>query len=151
MTAGIQIDYFQTSITGVYGRAHQVTFEAGLLLQISENCRAAAHVFNPVRQGVGQDEEKIPTLFRLGAGYLISESLLLCIEAEKDLERPLTPKAAMEYELVPLLFLRTGVSLNPLQHSFGVGYTWKDLQVDAAFSFHPLLGSVPNFSLTYAF
>ena len=151
LAAGIQIDYFHTRIAGIYGSDHLLTFEAGLHLRINERCVAGAHVFNPVRQGMGQYDEKISVVIRLGAGYDFSDRLLLCIEAEKDMEKPLVPKLALEYELVPFFHLRTGISLNPVQNAFGMGYTWNDLQADVAFLFHPLLGNIPNFSLTYAF
>jgi len=60
-------------------------------------------------------------------------------------------KAALEYELTPCFCLRSGLSLDPLLHCFGLGYAWSSFQADLAFSFHPLLGRLSNFSLSYVF
>jgi len=151
LTAGIQLDYFHTRIAGIYGRQRLFTFEAGVQYRVNEKWQLGAHLFNPVRQKAGLYEEAAPCILRLGAAWRFSENLLFCLEAEKDLEQQVMPKMAIEYELVPLLFLRTGIALEPVLNSFGVGYCWQELQADLAFSFHPSLGQVSNFSLTYAF
>ena len=151
LTAGIQLDYFHTRITGIYGHGRKLTFEAGVQYRVNEKWFLGGHLFNPLPQKTGRYEESAPSIFRLGAACRFSERLLFCLEMEKDPKQELIPKMAMEYELVPLLFLRTGIALQPLLNSFGVGYCWQGLQADVAFSFHPSLGHVPNFSLTYAF
>lgn len=151
LTAGIQLDYFYTRITGIYGRQRLLTFEAGMQYRVNEKWRLGVHLFNPVPQKRGRYEEPTPRIFRLGAACQFSENLLFCLEAEKDAEQEMIPKMAIEYELVPLLNLRTGIALYPFLNYFGVGYSWQGLQADLAFSFHPALGHVPNFSLTYAF
>jgi hypothetical protein len=151
LTAGIQLDYFHTRITGVYGHRRHLTFEAGAQYRVNEKWYLGAHLFNPFRQKSGPYQEAAPSVYRLGAACRFAQNLLFCLEVEKDPEQPLIPKMAMEYELVPLLFLRTGIALHPMLNCFGVGYGRPGLQADVAFSFHPALGYVPNFSLTYAF
>ena len=151
LAAGIQLDYFHTRISGIYGSVHQLTFEVGVHFRINEQWSVATHLFNPLAR-VGEVKGKpLPVIFRLGAAWKPSLALLMLVEVEKDLEQQAIPKLAAEYELIGNFHLRTGVSLNPALHCFGLGYAWKGFQVDLAFSFHPTLGRIPNFALSYAF
>jgi len=152
-TAGVQIDYFNTTIAGIYGESHYLTFETGLHYRINKRWCVGAHLFNPVRTFSGGKHQAVqmPTVFRAGAGVSFSGRGFLCFEAEKDLGKKVIPKLALEYELAPKFYVRTGVSLNPVLNCFGMGYTWKGLQADIAYAFHPFLGRIPNFSMTYAF
>jgi len=151
LTAGIQLDYFHTRITGIYGRQTLLTFEAGVQYRVNEKWRLGVHLFNPIPKKRVRYEEPTPRIYRLGAAYQFSENLLFCLEVENDPKKELISKMAIEYELVPLLSLRTGIAFRPFLNYFGMGYRWQGLQADLAFSFHPTLGHVPNFSLTYAF
>ncbi|MGM0530615.1 MAG: hypothetical protein ACQER7_04630 [Bacteroidota bacterium] len=151
MAAGIQIDYFNTRITGIYGKADILTFEAGLMFKMMDHVYVGTHVFNPVRVGIGEAEEKIPTIFRLGVGYRFTEDMLVCVEGEKDLERAVMPRMGIEYQPLGQVFIRAGMSVNPVMNFFGLGYSWKSFHADVAFSYHQILGYMPEFSMNYAF
>jgi len=146
--AGIQIDYFHTGISGIYGSSHQLTFEAGMHLRVNEQWSLATHFFNPLDPF---SEGQLPAVFRLGVGWKPSEKLLLLAEMEKDPDRQAIPKMAVEYTLGGMFCLRSGISFNPVLHCFGVGYAWSGFQADLACSFHPVLGHTPNLALSYAF
>jgi len=150
-SAGIQLDYFHTRISGIYGSAHQLTFEAGMHFRVNGQWSVGTHFFNPLGAIKGGNGELLPVIFRLGALWKPSAPLLMLVEVEKNLEKQAIPKLAAEYQLISNFCLRTGVSLNPALHFFGLGYARKGLQADLAFSFHPTLGSIPNFALSYAF
>jgi hypothetical protein len=149
--AGIQMDYLSTKISGIYGTASMLTFEAGIMVRIMEQMYLGAHVFNPVQWRTGVYEGKIPVIFRIGAGYGFSESVWISLEMEKQAVKPVMPKLGIEYEPVDRFFIRSGISVNPLMNHFGVGYTWQSLQADIAFGYHHILGYLPDFSLKYAF
>lgn len=151
MAAGIQIDYFNTKITGIYGRADILTFEAGLMFKMMDHLYIGTHVFNPARVGIGEVKENIPTVFRLGVGYRFTEDVLFCLEGEKDMERALIPRVGLEYQPVIGFFIRTGMSVNPVMNFFGLGYSWESFRADMAFSYHQILGYMPDFSLRYEF
>ena len=151
LAAGVQIDYFNTRITGIYGSADVLTFEAGMMYKVTEQFYVGSHVFNPVRMGIGEMEEAIPTVFRLGIGYHFTETVLVCLEAEKDLEKEVIPKVGIEYQPLGGVFIRTGMSANPVMNFFGMGYSWSSFHVDVAFSYHQILGYLPDFSLRYEF
>lgn len=150
ISGGIQIDYLSTSITE-YGTAGALTFELGLMIKLSQQLSAAAHVFNPVPISSGFQDEKIPTLFRLGLSYEPGEKIILLAEAEKDIDRPARIKAALEYKIVDALHLRGGVATNPSQYSFGVGLNVQHLKIDIASSYHQILGFTPGLSVNYVF
>jgi hypothetical protein len=151
LAAGVQLDYFNTRITGIYGKADLLTFEAGILIRIPENFYLGTHVFNPLRIETGTNNENVPSMFRFGAGYLLNEKALICLEAEKASDRKVIPKLGMEYQPVDDFFIRAGISVNPVMNYFGLGYSWKSLQADLAFSYHRTLGYLPDFSLCYEF
>jgi hypothetical protein len=68
VSGSIQLDYLSTSISD-YGTSSAFTAELGLLLKISDQLSAGAHVFNPYPIKSGFGDEKIPTLFQLGLSY----------------------------------------------------------------------------------
>ncbi|MBS1656722.1 MAG: hypothetical protein JST18_01350 [Bacteroidetes bacterium] len=150
ISGGIQIDYLSTSVAE-YGTGGALTFEAGLMIKISQQLSAAAHVFNPVPISSGFQDEKIPTLFRFGLSYEPGEKILLLAEAEKDIDHPARIKAGIEYQIADVLHLRGGVATNPSQYSFGVGLNVQHLKIDIASSYHQILGFTPGLSVNYVF
>jgi hypothetical protein len=150
ISGGIQIDYLSTSISE-YGTAAALTFELGLLVKINEQLSTAVHVYNPVAVKSGFDDEKIPTLFRLGLSYEAGKKVLLISEVAKDIDFPARFKAGVEYKIIDVLSLRGGIATNPSQYSLGVGINVKHLKIDLASSYHQLLGFTPAFSLNYVF
>jgi len=150
ISGGIQIDYLSTSISE-YGTASAFTFEAGLLVKITDQLSTAVHVFNPIAIKSGFDDEKIPTLFRLGLSYEPGKKILLTAEAEKDIDFPARFKAGIEYKMIDQLYLRGGIATNPSQYSFGVGLNVGNLKIDFASSYHQVLGLTPGISVNYVF
>ena len=150
-SAVIQLDYFRTRISGCPGRVDALSFEAGVQFRVNAQWLVAAHFFNPLTWEVTGNDHFLPSIFRVGAGWQPAGPWLMLVEVEKELERPAVPKLALEHELAPGLFLRTGISWNPVLQCFGLGYCWKGFQLDLAFCVHPYLGSEPNFSLSYVF
>ena len=145
------MDYLNTHIGREYGQAHTLTFEAGLMIQLNQKLYIGTQVFNPVRIGIGKIQEPLMTTFRLGGGYFISNQILLCLEAEKDIEQPLITRFGTEYTPFDSFSFRAGIAVNPVMNYFGLGYQWKSFQADLAFSYHNLLGYIPDFSLSYEF
>jgi len=57
----------------------------------------------------------------------------------------------VEYNIGDLVYLRGGMSVNPLQQHAGFGLRWQHFTFDAAATFHPQLGTTPQIGLCYAF
>ena len=146
---GIQLNYLHTQIAGDYGNADAVNFEIGILSQPIENLFIGAHVYNPSHSKMG--EEKIPTLFKLGASYLFSEKVLFGIETETDMNHDAVFKAGLNYQLIDFVSLQAGVSSNPSNYSFGVGFHFKSIHAHVGFLKHQTLGFTPSFTLSYGF
>ncbi len=148
LSIGAQFDYLGYSIPE-YGNKALFTFELGIQAQLIENLVVAAHVFNPVRQEIVEDE-KVPSVFKLGAGYLPFEKLTITGEFEKDIDMDMTFKMGIEYFLVDIFCLRAGVSTDPFLNSFGMGLKLKNgLMIDLASSYHHTLGFTPAISISF--
>lgn len=149
-SAGIQLDYLTTSIGEDYGSKSVVTFEFGLRSQLNENLCIAAHVFNPIRVKIASyDDERIPTIFKLGLSYTFSKNIIAVIETEKDINYKAVVKAGLEYQIIKEASVRIGITTNPCIYTFGFGLILKKFKIDFASSIHQVLGYSPQISLIY--
>ena len=149
---GGQLDYFYTHIDGEYGQKGVAAGELGILAEPIDNLFIGAHVFNLWYTKLSTYEnEYMPTIFKLGASYLLYEKALLSIEAEKDLDLDIIFKTGLELELLKDFHFRAGIATNPTIYSFGLGYVFKSFQMDIGFSRHPVLDYSPAISIVYAF
>ncbi len=150
-SAGVQLDYLNTFINDdFYGSHTTFAVEAGLLAEPLKNFRIGLHVYNLSRAKLAQyADEKIPTIFRLGASYKFSDKLFWSLEEEKDIDQKAIFKSGLEYHVVDALYLRGGIGSNPSLFSFGFGLKIGKLMLDVAASYHQVLGFSPAVSLTY--
>jgi hypothetical protein len=150
---GIQIDYLQTHIAEGYGNYNAVAAEIGLMTRPLKNLFVGFHVFNPANyvKQKSLPEEKIPTIVRFGLKYSFDGKALLLFETEKDIDQKPVFKGGIEIEMLHKLFLRGGYASVFNQYSFGLGYKFKGIIADIAFSRHYILGFTPHASLGYEF
>ena len=149
---GVQLNYqyiqFQES---EYGRKGFITGEVGFMADISENLTIGAHIFNPGFVKVAEfDDERIPIIMRLGGNYKFSDKFKTLFEIEKDIQHNAEIKLGGEYQAHKKIYLRAGVSTEPFQNSFGIGFNHSNLKIDIAAAYHSTLGYSPNISLTYS-
>ena len=151
-SAGIKFDYLNTYFSEEYGNKGTFIAELGLLAKPAEHLYIGGHIYNINRAKIAAyNDERIPTLLTVGIAYEFSEKVLCTVEAEKDLEYKAIYKAGMEYRFMENLFLRAGVTSNPNQMSFGIGYVYKRIKADIAFSSHQVLGITPHVGFIYEF
>jgi hypothetical protein len=152
-SAGIQLDYLNTFINDdFYGSHSALAVEIGLLAEPLKNFRIGMHVYNLSGAKLAEyADEKIPTIFRLGASYNFSDKLLWTVEEEKDIDRKASFKSGLEYRIAEPLYLRGGISSNPTLVSFGFGLKFNGLMIDFASTYHDVLGFSPAISLSYQF
>lgn len=157
-SVGIQLDYLQTKIAGDYGKKGAVAAEVGLQAEILENLDIGVHIFNPTRAKILEYQiqdaveiERIPTIMRFGINYAFSEKLFVTLETEKDVYFKPIFKAGLEYHPIDILYLRGGVSSNPVNNSFGFGLDMSHFKLDFAASKHQVLGYTTQISLIYNF
>ncbi|NND77197.1 MAG: hypothetical protein HKN39_03365 [Flavobacteriales bacterium] len=152
MALGVQLNYMTITQRGDLGNKNSITAEIGFQAEIMEDLDIGVHVFNPTVSGLTDEPvENIPTVFRVGAKYTISDKVFVVAESEKDTQRPAFFKTGLEYHVHDKLYLRGGVSTNPTQSSFGFGLNLKNVRVDFAASYHQTLHYIPQFSLSYQF
>jgi hypothetical protein len=150
---GIQMDYFHTHFSDDYGTYGNLCAEIGLLCEPVNNLIIGAHIFNLSQsKQKANAEERIPTIIRFGIGYSIGEKAVISAETEKDVRMDAVFKCGIEYIPINGLSLRCGVSTGHIyQYAFGLGYQWKFLSMDMAFSHHKFLGYSPHISIISKF
>lgn len=92
-------------------------------------------------------DERVPTVLRVGLAYRPGKQVLLLAEAEKDVERAAGVKAGLEYQPVPAVAVRLGYASLSQQATGGVGLRAGDFQFDYAAGWHSALGLSQYFSV----
>jgi hypothetical protein len=147
---GVQVGYLNTHFAEEYGNKGTPIAEIGFLSKPAKHLYIGAHIYNITRAKIAAyDDERVPTIIKLGIGYELSERVLCTVEAEKDIEYDPIFRAGIDYRFLDNLFLRAGFSGNPNQISFGLGYSFKRLRADVSFTTHQVLGITPHFALLY--
>lgn len=146
--AGIQLDYFQ-HIQISYGRTGIPVGEIGIITEPVDDLYIGVHVFNPWRASYSDIEESLSSSIRMGAGYHFSKQFIFMFELEKELEQEVLYRAGAEYNIVGGLFLRSGVCVNPVKYSFGLGYELRGILMDVSYISHNILGYYMQFGLAY--
>lgn len=152
ISIGLQIDYLNTYFSEEYGNKGTAIGEVGFLTQPIDNLFIGAHIYNISRSKIAAyDDERIPTLLTVGLAYRFSEKVLCTVETEKDFDYKAMYKVGMEYQFIENLFIRAGVTSNPNQMCFGLGYVYKRIKADISFSTHQVLGISPHVGFIYSF
>ena len=147
ISAGVQTDYFSEKTPGEYDERQSLTFEAGLLIKPSENILVGLHLFNPVPGSLRK--RFLPSSLRAGAGIYLNKLLFACAEAEISTGKDLIIKTGFEYEPVKSLRLRGGFSSENTSFSCGIGYLFKNVQLDFGFAAHDRLGITSSASVIF--
>lgn len=152
ISAGVQVNYLYTYIADDYGETGNLTVEGGFIAEPVDGLFIGAHIYNPTGTKIKTYyDEPVPLIVRLGiAGYL-GERILASVEAVKETDHDAVYRAGVEMGVLGSLFLRTGITSDPVQSSFGIGYVYGGLAADLAFTNHQALGLTPHFSLSYTF
>jgi hypothetical protein len=151
-SAGVGLDLVRILIAEGYGKQLIPTFEAGLMVEISDKLLVGSHVFNPVQSKLADySDERLPSVMSLGFNFLYSENLLLRFECRKVAGLPFTILTGLEYKAIKRITLRTGIATLPFRYSFGLGLDIGYLTIDIAAISHPVLGYSPGISATCPF
>ena len=152
VSMGLQFNYMTIRIGNDYGSQNNLTGEIGLQAEVIEDLILGVHVFNPTQSALGGEiSEEIPTVFKLGALYEVSDKVVVAVESEKDMDQSAIFKTGVEYHIIEKLFVRGGIATNPTYSTVGFGLKLKQFDIDFATNYHQQLGYTPQFSLTYHF
>ncbi len=150
--AGVQLDYLNTFISGSENNLQKITYELGILYYPAENLAVGAHVFNPLPAKSDYNTiNSLPSIFQLGLSYLIREQFLFIVETYKEISEKFIIKTGIEYLPVGQLALRMGISSEPSQYSFGLGYRSKLFWAGLAFTNNQILGLTPHLDVGMSF
>lgn len=151
--ASVQINQMRIKLNQVYGEQSKYNFEVGLLAEIFSEFYLGFHIFNPSQEKFETlyFDEAIPTIARFGFSWHLSKESILNAEIEKDFDNDIQIKFGIEHEFIENLHIRLGVSNHPNQISFGLGYQYKIVKMNLAYSKHQTLGYTPSFDLNISF
>lgn len=151
-SAGVQLNYLSTKIGDIYGSTGGLMASIGIQAKLNDNITFGAHVDNLNRLKLADyNNERVPTIIRLGINYKLSETVITTAEVEKDVDAKYVIKGGVEYHPNDMLYLRAGVSSSPMLGSFGVGIKISEFHIDISSAFHQTLGAIPQLSLSYNF
>ncbi|MGL5016051.1 MAG: hypothetical protein ACRCZM_04545 [Bacteroidales bacterium] len=149
---GVRVNYSLLNQSLENGADGSLLAGIGILYKISDKFNAAISTSNIVNVAVhGIDSQVLPWVIRIGGSYTPNNSFKAFLEVEKVKMLPLIYKIAAEYFLIEDLPLRLGFIGAPFRPTFGAGYSWSQIRVDAAVLYHLSLGIQPGLSLTYTF
>ncbi len=149
--AGVQLAYSYLFCNEKSYRYSQVSFEAGVITQITGDLFLGVHVVDPVTWMAGK-HGGIHTeyaLLQMGLSYLLSDKIILSVQAEKDPVADIQFMAGFEYQISPALSFRSGIRTHPVQVAFGTGTRWHKLFIDLSATMHQQLGWFPQVSLHF--
>lgn len=149
---GAQFDYLNTYVGDNNGSKSGITMEIGFQAKVTNALTIAVHLYNPTRTKLATyNNERVPTIFKLGVQYTFSKNVLAVAEIDKDIYNKPQVKIGVEYKVIKSVFLRGGVSSNPVKSSFGIGAFYKNIKFDLSTSFHQQLGYSPALNISYVF
>lgn len=149
-SAGMQFNYHLLYIGQGYGMAHIFSADAGIRIELGRQLTWALHVSNPVRQKLADfQKEKLPLVLKTGFMYTWNKALIAAAELAKDLDMPFDVRLGMEYLWKEQLALRAGFRTLPLSPSLGIGYRFRGISADMAWSYRPFAGFSPQVSFLW--
>lgn len=153
ISAGMQLNYLSTFIgDNNYGKRGTIAVEAGFTAEVIKNLKLGVHVYNPTRSKTAQyNNERIPTIIKMGLQYTFSDKVFTSLEVEKDIANKPILKIGAEYHIAKEIYVRGGLSTNPSLNAAGFGIELKKFNLDFAAAFHPQLGVSPQVGLRYRF
>jgi len=151
LAISLALKYHQISIP-VYGSAHSFSMDAGIQYQLNERVRFGSSIINPGRSKInGFSDFQLPSSIAVGVGIELSDKVLIASDIDKILGIGVNVRLGMEYQIIQWFYLRGGIASSPYKQSFGFGFKYAKVVLDAAVSSHPKLGYSPNLSVGYEF
>ncbi len=150
LSAGVQLNYLTTHIGDNFGNTSNILGEIGFQYILSPQLTIGAHLYNPYQPNSKNIiHKKAPTIIRFGISYLPSDKIIIAIETEKTVHYNPIFKVGIEYHPVQKIYIRSGVSTNPIFNAAGFGLEFTHFKLDFAASYHQTLGFTPHVSIIY--
>ncbi|MFM6953773.1 MAG: hypothetical protein ACKOWL_02190 [Sphingobacteriaceae bacterium] len=152
LSAAMRFNYHQVHIPA-YGKSTAFTADVGFLYQFSKRIGLGAHVQNVSNSSFANMAiySPIPLLIDFGLSYKSTDQLLLVATLQQSLNRTPQPKLGIEYQVIPVLALRGGLSFNQLKQFAGLGLEINKMRIDWSVSSQNTLGTGSQISFQYEF
>lgn len=150
---GVRVYYYGLQYVDSEDNISVVSADIGLQYIPVDNFRIGVLICNPFRVSYKQGgvEYDLPVSVEAGVEWLLSERCRIRAAAEKDTRYPVAFKSGIAYDIVAQLELRAGIRTSPFMPTCGIGVRYDCFRVDAAFSYHSVLGISPALSIGYYF
>lgn len=149
-SAGIGINYHSIYLQE-YGNSFAYSFTAGIRSLITKKIAIGIAVNNPNNVTYPADHPS----GRIGFSYLMSDNLVFVADVTGTVKDPILkqPQAqiGLQYGISKKINLQAGISLNPLQNSFGIVFYPRNISVQLACKMHPELGYSIQSLIAYEF
>lgn len=146
----MQFDYFLTQFSQDYNNIYTKTIEIASFIKLNDGFDVGFQCFNPIPIGFNKEDE-IPTILRLGLDKVFDNGLYLASEMEKDIDKDILYKFAVEYNYSQYLAFRTGINTENILYSFGLTLNYKRFRTDYFYSYNKNLGNKFGFSFSIKF
>lgn len=140
---GILVNYMHVAQGGGYGSARTVSIDAGLAAEISQRLLLGTMITNLNQATYGNTDEGLARELSIGLSYSLNDSLLFSGDLVKDVRFPLSLRTGIEFNPVPQLYARSGISTEPVTWTLGFGFEADNLFVNIAIQRHEILGMSP--------
>ena len=148
---GAQFSYYTIHIAG-YGNASVISAEAGMVLHLTESLHTGIHFANPAGGDFGKNlPEKLPAVYTMGLGYDVSEKFFVSAEIKKEEDQPVNVNAGLQYDFLPQLLTRIGISATTSSAWIGVGIKLHAIRIDITAAYHSQLGISPGLLVAFNF
>lgn len=146
---GGRVNYLQYQVLD-FGTKRTYSIDFGGIATLTPQLRVAAQALNISQSSIlSEEEQRVPTLLKLGLSYRPREYFMLNAEIEKDIIKPAMVKLGAEYNFLEKFYLRTGVNSGSYQSFYGLGFKYLSFQWDYALSNHAEMGFSHSLSMHY--
>lgn len=148
ISIGVKLNYIVTNQPENYGKTRNFLVEAGIQYEATKNMVIGLHIYNPNEVVLSQKlNESLPGIYKMGIGYKFSEKVNATVEGINQTNLGFSFRSGLEYKPVEKYQFRMGLSTNPLNMGFGLGYTYKMMKIDMSANYHTVLGFSPRLSM----
>jgi hypothetical protein len=137
---GVQAQWYQVSAENIASR-HYLIVNFGGMAKLGDKVVFSGTISN-LSQTKASDyaDTRLPTTLKAGLAFQPNSSLLLMTEVQKDLDQKAGIGAGLEYRVNKALLARTGFNTANETASLGLGFIWREFQLDFGSSWHTQLG-----------
>jgi hypothetical protein len=147
------LDYGPPSVSGVdLGSQWTAGLDVGLVARLRERTTAGLYATNVNNPTVGKpNEDDLPQRVAGGIAYRPYDGVVTAAEVEKELGKDTQFRGGMEFKVADPLSLRFGAQTKPNLFDVGVGFEWRQVHVDLAYTYHPVLNGTLRYGLGLEF